>query len=150
MIGWNHGKYPGALSGLLFVTLRSGTISRHAVYLFSMKILTSCYKDAQFSSPISSTIFNCAGFSKKTIPATSFVIASVLEMKGIWIDGGKIQPCILTTRTSFLGFIPCIFDSHSLTVQCKNRILHKIPMLRALLASHGKSLCTAVVSSVFY
>ena len=91
IIGFNCGERLGALSGLLFFTLVSSILSHRLISFFSEKILTSCCKATRFPIPISSTSLACADFSKTNhISATEFVIASVVDMKGILVDCGKI------------------------------------------------------------
>ena len=95
MTGLNHGKRLGALSGPLFFILRAGTISHRFISFFSEKILTSCCKATHFLSPISFIGVTCAIFEKFPISVTAFVMESVIEVKGIFFNSGKIQPCLL-------------------------------------------------------
>ena len=90
MTGLNRGKRLGALSVSLFFTLRAGSISHRFISFFSAKIFTSCCKAKHFPSPISLVGVTCAGFSKNfPISATGFLMAYVVDMKGVLVDCEK-------------------------------------------------------------
>ena len=91
MIGLNCGKCLGALSSLMLFTLGSGIVSHYAVSLFSVKIFTRFCKSAHFPSPMSLTSVYYAVFAKTfLILVTAFVIASIVDMKGILVECVKI------------------------------------------------------------
>ena len=90
--GLNRGERLGDISGPLFFTPLSGSVSYHFISFFLARILTSCCKAECFISPISPIGVVCEVFSKNfPILETASVIASVVDIQVILVDCEKID-----------------------------------------------------------
>ena len=86
-----HGERLGAISGLIFFTLGAGIILHRIISLFSEKTLTICCKASCLLSPIYLIGVDYVGFSQNFPIPTDFVMTSVVKIKGILVDYGKID-----------------------------------------------------------
>ena len=91
MTGLNRGELLGALSGPRFFTPISGSNMHLFISFFTEIILTSCCKATCLPSPVYSIgVASPVFFKNFPISETVFLMASIVDMKGILVDCGKI------------------------------------------------------------
>ena len=98
-----HGERLGAISGLIFFTLGAGIILHRIISLFSEKTLTICCKASCLLSPIYLIGVDYVGFSQNFPIPTDFVMTSVVKIKGILVDYGKIDRVSWSPRPRLWG-----------------------------------------------